>query len=137
MRETSCTARVVISSGLVLSRPDSRPFSFKRDAEWTSAVIKESCKLLLHADLRVHIFCKRQERANARGYCVAAASSELEMIETAEATKKTFVAPAEDTASPIVNICRTHRTHSAPPPLARIARRHVFVRSASLRYLTS
>ena len=107
-----------------------------RDVERIRDVLKESCKLLLHADLRVPIFCKRQERAKARGYCVAAASSELEMIKTAEATK-TFVAPAEDTASPIVNICRILRVHSAPPPLAHIARRHVFARSAMLRYQTS
>ena len=107
-----------------------------RDVERMRDVLKESCKLLLHADLRVPIFCKRQERAKARGYCVAAASSELEMIKTAEATK-TFVAPAEDTASPIVNFCRILRTHFAPPLLALITRRHAYAGSASLRCLTT
>lgn len=107
-----------------------------RDVERIRDVLKESCKLLLHADLRVPIFFQRQERAKARGYCVAAASSELEMIKTAEATK-TFVAPAEDTASPIVNFCRILRTHFAPPSPAHFARRHAYAGSASLRCLTT
>ena len=77
-----------------------------------------------------------KKRANARGYCVAAASSETEMIMTAEATK-TFVAPAEYTASPIVNFCRILRTHFSPPTIAHTARRQAFAGLASLCWLTT
>lgn len=65
---------------------------------------------------------------------MAAASSEIEMIKTAEATK-TFVAPAEDTASPkskflshspLSNRIASTRAFSAPASAAGLA---------SLRYL--
>jgi hypothetical protein len=64
--------------------------------------LKKSCKTLLHAHLRVPIFCKAINRANARGYCVAAERREFLMSTTAEAAT-TFVATAEEIASPIAN----------------------------------
>jgi hypothetical protein len=74
-----------------------RTASFSRTNE-----LKKSCKTLLHAHLRVHIFCKAINRAHARGYCVAAERREFLMSKTAEAAT-TFVATAEEIASPIAN----------------------------------